>query len=58
MHFDQDNSTALPEKKIPARLKPLKYQEYRTRGFTEKKMKNPIEVMMDNQSTTVGCSER
>ena len=58
MYIDQASPTSiLPEKKIPNRLKPLKFHEYKKRGVTEKKIKGPIEMFFDNQST-IGFSDR
>ncbi len=39
------------DKKPPLyKLKPLKYQEFKARGMTEKKIKNNLDILLANQS--------
>jgi hypothetical protein len=38
------------DKKPVTKLKPLKFQEYKIRGFTEKKIKGNIDLLFTNQS--------
>ena len=58
MNLDHEFKTMLlPEMKIPTRLKPLKFHDYKTRGTTEKKLKGPTDMPFDNQSTA-GFTDR
>lgn len=46
------------EKKVPLKLKPLKYQDYKTKlSTTEKYIKGTPDALFENRST-LGCSDR
>ena len=48
----EETKLMIDKKQQGSKLKPLKFQEFRARGMTEKRIKNNAELILDNNSLT------